>query len=116
LNRESVDLMRDVLDHEIVDVDGVPCGMVDDLELQGGPGSTLRVAAILVGPGAWSARLPWILPRLVRAVVGRRETRIPWAEVALTSDRIRLRSTAKDLGLNAGDRKLLAWLARRSAS
>jgi hypothetical protein len=112
MNRESVDLMRSILDHEIVDADDVPCGMVDDLELSGGPGTALRVEALLTGPGVWSDRLPWIFPRLARAVVGQRQSRIPWSEVASTGDRLKLKSTAKELGLDATDRKWGRWLER----
>jgi hypothetical protein len=112
MNSENVDLVRDVLDHEVVDSDGVPCGMVDDLELEGGPGSPLTVVALRIGPGAWTDRLPWIFPRLARMLVGRNQDRIPWSEVALTGDRIQLKSTANELGLNAGDRKLEKWLRK----
>jgi len=31
----SFDVMRDLLDHELQDCDGVACGMVDDVELEG---------------------------------------------------------------------------------
>jgi len=112
MNSENVDLMRDVLDHEIVDIDGVPCGMVDDLELEGDAGSPLAVVALRIGPGAWTDRLPWFFPRLARALVGHGQARIPWSEVALSVDRIQLKSSAKDLGLNAGDRKLEKWIKR----
>jgi hypothetical protein len=112
MNRQGVDLMRDVLDHEIVDCDGVPCGMVDDLELSGGPGSALSVEALLVGPGAWSRRLPWFFPRLVQAMVGRKVVRIAWADIAVTGDRVKLTSTATDLDLNLGDRRIERWFTR----
>jgi|KBSMisStaDraftv2_1062788.scaffolds.fasta_scaffold83295_3 hypothetical protein len=112
MNKESVDLMRSVLDHEIVDADDVPCGMVDDVELSGGPGARLAVEALLTGPGAWTDRLPWVFPSLVKALVGRHTSRIPWTEVASAGDRIKLKSTAKGLGLNVGDGKLGHWLGR----
>jgi hypothetical protein len=112
MNVESVDLMRSVLDHEIVDADDVPCGMVDDVELSGGPGGRLAVEALLIGPGAWTNRLPWILPRLVQALVGRHQSRIPWTEVAKLGDRLKLKSTAEKLGLNAGERRLELWIKR----
>jgi hypothetical protein len=113
VNRENVDLMRDVLDHEIVDADGIPCGIVDDIELSGGPGSKPIVEALLVGAGAWTSRLPWLLPGWSRLLVGRHRTRIPWSEVTLAVDRLKLKSTAKELGLNAGDRALASWFRRR---
>ena len=112
MNHEIVDLVRSVLDHEIVDADGVPCGMVDDVELSGGPGTTLKVAALLTGPGVWTERLPRVVRRLARAVVGRQQSRIAWSEVASAGDRIQLKSTAEELGLNGGDRKLARWVAR----
>ena len=112
MNDENVDLMRSVLDHEIVDADDVPCGMVDDVELSGGPGGVLKVEALLTGPGAWTERLPWLFPRLARALVGRQQSRIPWSEVASLGDRLKLKSTAKELGLNSGDRRMEQWLKR----
>lgn len=112
MNDEALDLVRDVLDHEVVDADGVPCGMVDDVELAGGAGSTLQVRAVLLGAGVWSERLPGPLRAAARALAGRRRVRIPWAEVAVTSDRIRLRSTAAALGLDATDRRIVRWLLR----
>ena len=112
MNTENVDLVRTVLDHEIVDADDVPCGMVDDLELEGSPGSPLEVVALLIGPGVWTARLPWFFSGFARVLFGRRQCRIPWSEVAVTSDRIKLRSTAAELGLNAGDRRIEKWLAK----
>jgi len=112
VNKDPVDLVRSVLDHEIVDADDVPCGMVDNLELSGGPGTTLEVDSLLTGPGAWTERLPWPFPRLARAVVGRRVSKIPWSEVASLGDRVKLKSTAHELGLDARDRRLARWLKR----
>lgn len=113
MNDETLDLVRDVLDHEVVDADGVPCGMVDDVELEGRPGSTLRIRALLLGVGVWSDRLPAPLGRLVRAVAGRGRIRIPWSEVAVTRDRIQLASTAAALRLDAEERRIAHWLRRR---
>lgn len=112
MNDEALDLVRDVLDHEVVDAEGVPCGMVDDLELEGNAGSTLRVCAVLLGAGAWSDRLPRPVRQLVRAVTGGDTVRIPWSEVAVTSDRIVLASTAAALGLDAPDRRIARWFER----
>ena len=112
MNDEALDLVRDVLDHEVVDAEGVPCGMVDDLELEGNAGSTLRVRALLLGAGAWSDRLPRPMRRLVQALTGRGTVRIPWSEVAVTSDRVVLASTAAALGLDAADRRIARWFER----
>lgn len=104
-------LLREVLDHEVVDVDGVSCGMVDDLEIawtERGP----AVAALLLGPGAWSRRLPHWLQGLVRRIFGRATVRIPWREVAQVSETIALRSRADAWGAGALDRSLSKWIAR----
>jgi len=107
----SLDLLREVLDHEVVDADDVPCGMVDDLEFaqtSSGP----VVVALLVGPGAWAPRLPALLRLAAANTVGRGLVRVPWHEVTRISEVIRLGSTASALGLGRLDRKVGRWLTR----
>lgn len=109
---EYTDLARQVLDHVVVDADDWPCGVVDDLELEGAPGEPLRVLALLVGPGAWVPRLPALLARLLPRVAGTRCTRVPWQEVAVVGEYVRLRSRAAALGLGNTDRRLGVRIAR----
>jgi len=104
-------LLREVLDHEVVDVDGVSCGMVDDLEIEWTPHGP-AVAALLLGPGAWSRRLPHWLRAPVRRIFGSAIVRIPWREVARISETIALRSRADAWGAGALDRSLSKWIAR----
>jgi hypothetical protein len=97
-----LDLVRMILDHQLLDSDHVECGKVDDvaLELHGGG---LRAVALLTGPGAAAVHLPrWIRP-IVFFFGGRRETMLPWKELAMVESRIRLRSRAEALGLNGGE-------------
>ena len=104
-------LLREVLDHEVVDAEGDSCGMVDDIELEwtkGGP----CVAALHLGPGAWSRRLPRPLGAIARWVFGRAVVRIPWAEVVEISEVIRLRSRASTWGAGALDRRLGRWMPK----
>jgi hypothetical protein len=104
--------VRDVLDHEVVDVHQVPCGMVDDIEFEFVPKRGLRPVALLVGPGAWQRRLtPW-LAVLARYVAGGDEARIPLAAIAYIDERVALRNTAEELGLDAADRKWGRRLAK----
>ena len=103
---EYTDLCRQVLDHAVLDADDWLCGVVDDLELAGGIGAPLRVTALLVGPGAWVPRLPALFARLLPHVVGTRCVRVPWDEVCVVGEHIRLRSRAAELGLGTVDRKL----------
>jgi sporulation protein YlmC with PRC-barrel domain len=104
-------LLREVLDHEVVDVDGVSCGMVDDLEIEWTPQGP-AVAALLLGPGAWSRRLPHWLRALVRRIFGCAIVRIPWREVARVSETVALRSRADAWGAGALDRSLSKWIER----
>jgi sporulation protein YlmC with PRC-barrel domain len=109
--RRSLDLLREVLDHELVDVDGVSCGMVDDIEFTMTPRGP-AVAALLVGPGAWGPRLPALLAWAARRCFGTQRQRVPWSDVADVSEVIRLRCRASERQLGVIDRKVGRWLAR----
>lgn len=108
---KRLDLMREVLDQEIVDADGVACGMVDDLAFRDTPQGPV-VTALLVGPGAWQARLPALLRVLARWMFGNARIEVPWSEVKEVDERVQLKSTAEALGLGVLDRKVGAWLRR----
>lgn len=94
-----VRLLTQVRDVQIVDRNDHDCGIVDDLELEGGPGEGLRVTAVLVGPGAYRARLPRWAMRLVALVAGDRVVRVPWGQVAYVSSTIQLEKPASAYGL-----------------
>ena len=113
---EFTDLYRQVLDHVVLDADDWPCGVVDDLALGGDAGGTLRVTALLVGPGAWTKRLPALLRLTLPKLVGTRCVRVPWSEVCVVGEYIRLRSRAAELGLGSVDRKLGLRLAKLPGS
>lgn len=111
MSTRRLDLLREVLDHEVIDVAGTSCGMVDDIELgasEAGP----TVEALLVGPGAWTPRLPALLAAACERLFGRAVVRVPWSEVIEIDETIRLASTAAALGLGRLDRKAGRWLAR----
>jgi sporulation protein YlmC with PRC-barrel domain len=91
----------DLLDVELVDVNGRQCGRIDELELAGRPGEPLEVAALLVGRGAWRARLPRALQWLARGV----PVRIPWSEILEIDSQIRLSDTEREYHLNDGEWK-----------
>jgi sporulation protein YlmC with PRC-barrel domain len=107
-----IDLVRELLDHELVDVNGTPCGMIDDLELDGDIGGPLRVTALLVGPGAWVPRLPALAAWLARKTFGTQRVRVPWNQIDTIAERIVLKTTAASLGLGKLDRKAGRWLAK----
>jgi sporulation protein YlmC with PRC-barrel domain len=62
-----------LLDRQVVDVEGRMAGKVDDLDLEysGEPGAPPRVAAILLGPGALAPRTAGRLGEWIAAVYGR---------------------------------------------
>jgi len=113
MSADALQFVRDVLDHEVVDVHQRPCGMVDDIEFELVPKRGLRPVALLVGPGAWQRRLtPW-LAWIARHVAGCEEARIPIAAIAYIGERVALSNTAEELGLDAADRRWgrrLAWV------
>ena len=113
---EHLDIVRQVLDHEVVDSNNVPCGMVDDIELEGRPGEGLRVTALLVGAGAWTKRLPSAFEGLAARLFGTQLTRVPWSEVESVTERVKLRSEAEALGLGAADRKAEKLVGRLPGS
>lgn len=100
-----LDMVRNVIDHEVVDVDDVPCGMVDDVLLEGEPGGELKVTALLVGAGAWEDRLPRVFGAAARKIFGGQKTRVPWEEVWIIGERIKLKSRASELKLGRADRR-----------
>ncbi len=107
----QIDIALKVLDHQILDRDGRRCGNVDDLEIEGGPGETARVTAILVGPGVWPQRAGWI-GRIASFVGGGRRVRVPWGEVREVESHVILRKSAEELGLGRGDDRLRPWIEK----
>ena len=108
----TFDVVRQVLDHALVDAEGLPCGMVDDVVLEGGVGDELRIVALIVGPGAALRRLPRVARWLFAKVAGRDRVRVPWEAIAHIGERIELAAPAAELGLGRVDRRLGAWIAR----
>lgn len=113
--RDVLEVVKEVLDHQLLDRDGRRCGNVDDLELEGAPGRPLRVAAVISGPGAWRARTPrgllllvWPLERLF----GRGTTRIDWERVSDVGAAVELDVVAREVGLGAGDDRAERWVRR----
>jgi hypothetical protein len=104
-------LGRNILDHQLLDQDGRRCGNVDDLAIEGGPGETAEVVAILVGPGYWPQRSGRI-GRIAGWIGGSKRIRVPWPEVERVDSAIELRSAATEYGLGSGDDRLRPLLER----
>ena len=112
MSRATVDAVGDILDHEVIDAEGLPCGMVDDVVLDGRPGAPLAIVALLVGPGAWLPRTIWPLRVVAALFVGRRRVRVPWSAVTSVQERIVLAERASHYRLGRADRRAGRWLAR----
>jgi len=52
-----IDAGRELLDHQLIDRDGMLCGNVDDVELEIVDGQLPRVTALLNGPGVLAGRI-----------------------------------------------------------
>jgi sporulation protein YlmC with PRC-barrel domain len=109
---QSIKLFSELRDLEIFDAQGELCGICDEVELEGGPGKALRVAALIVGPGGYEGRLPRWAAWLARRLAGAGEVRVPWAAVEHVTSRITLNRTAEELGLQAAERRLRPWIAK----
>jgi sporulation protein YlmC with PRC-barrel domain len=99
MTQDFLDMARQVLDRQLVDANNVPCGRVDDIELEGGAGDELKIKALLIGNGAASNRLPELCKAISRKIFGHRVVRVPWSEVSVITNRIKLKSGADELGL-----------------
>jgi sporulation protein YlmC with PRC-barrel domain len=111
MDTQPLDLLREVLDHELVDANGVSCGMVDDLEFADTPSGPAPVA-LFAGPGAWGPRLPALAALAARWLFGARRVRVPWDAVDDIGETVRLKHSAGALGLGAVDRRTERWLRR----
>ncbi|HEY1961399.1 MAG TPA: hypothetical protein VGG69_03185 [Rhizomicrobium sp.] len=109
---DPLKLLSEVRDLQIVDKDERNCGICDDVEFEGGPGKPLKVAALLVGPGAYKHRLPRWLSRLTSVVAGQSMTRVPWSAIDKITGRIYLAVTAEALGLHRIEDRLQTLFKR----
>jgi sporulation protein YlmC with PRC-barrel domain len=105
-------LLAELRDLQIVDIDGRACGVCDDVELSGGPGRPLKIAALLVGPGAWRGRIPAWAFWFVRRTVGEGVVRVPWRAVDHITSRIFLGVAGEAVGLRRVEDRLQAAFQR----
>ena len=105
------DIGLHLMDHQLLDKSGRRCGNVDDLAIEGGPGETPEVVALLVGPGVWAQRAGWI-GRLAGWIGGGGKTRIELGEVGEIDAAVHLKHDAVSLGLGTGDDRVRPYLER----
>ena len=95
----SLKLVGEVRDLQIVDASGKRCGIADDIEFEGGVGGSLKVSALVVGPGAYASRLPRWIFWLMKISVGAHVTKVPWKAVSRITATIELEGDAEEYGL-----------------
>lgn len=110
-----IKLVSELLDLPLIDSEGKYCGIVDDLEFSGSAGKVLSVKALLVGPGAYSGRMPGWAMWLVRTIAGDRMVRVPWDKVVTIGASVYLDCTAEDIGLARSENRAGRWIPRQGA-
>jgi len=98
-----LDIVHQVFDRQIVDINNTPCGKVDDLEVEVSAGNELKVTAILMGSTVASDRLPALPKFLVQKMFPQKRIRVPWSEVSVITETIKLKTQASDLGLDESE-------------
>jgi sporulation protein YlmC with PRC-barrel domain len=111
----AIKLVSQLIDLPIVDKDDRSCGIVDDIEFEGGVGKALRLKNLLVGPGAYSGRMPAWSMWVVRMLAGDRITRVPLNEIAEIGAVVKLKCEAKKLGLHRTEDRVRSWIPRAGA-
>ena len=108
---EQINIGLRVLDRQLLDKNGRRCGNVDDLAIEGGPGETPEVTALLVGPGYWQQRAGWV-GAIAGWIGGNRKINVGWQDVARVDSGIELKKTARELGLGRGDDRLRPYVEK----
>ena len=113
--QSPIKLVSELLDLPLLDSDGKYCGIVDDLDLSGGVGKELKLKALLVGPGAYSGRLPRWAMALVKLVAGEQLVRIPMDSVRRIDAVVHLDRPAGKLGLATVEAIAGKWIPHGGA-
>lgn len=111
----AIKLVSELLDLPLIDSNGRYCGIVDDVELKGQAGKPLRLEALLVGPGAYSGRLPRWAMSLLRMTAGDRLTRVPLGQIRTIGAAVELKVPGEKLGLRKTEDRVQGWLPKRGA-
>lgn len=110
-----IKLVSQLLDLPLIDKDERWCGVVDDVEFEGRAGKETRIKALLVGPGAYSGRMPKWLFRLVQMIAGERMVRVPVDRIDTVAAAVHLNCRAEELKLHRLEDRARAWIPRRGA-
>ncbi|MFL6786039.1 MAG: hypothetical protein ACJ8E0_07200 [Sphingomicrobium sp.] len=112
---DPIKLVSQLIDLPIIDKDERWCGIVDDVEFSGSAGKATRIAALLVGPGAYAGRLPSWLFWLVKKTAGDRMARVPADKIIEIGTVVKLGCRAEELKLHSVEDEVRAWIPRWGA-
>lgn len=112
---DPIKLVADLLDLPIRDKDGRWCGIVDDVELSGAAGKDVRIAALLVGPGAYEGRMPAWAYWVVRKIAGDGVVRVPIDKVEQIHTAVALNCRAEQVKLHRTEDRVRRWIPRWGA-
>ena len=110
-----IKLVSELLDLPLYDNEGKYCGIVDDVELSGGPGKDLKLKALLVGPGAYAGRMPRWAMTIVKLVAGDRITRVPMDKVRTIGSAVDIECPGRSLGLHKSETAAGRWIPEGGA-
>ena len=117
-----MDLVRDVLDTQLIDRNGRAMGRVDGISLECRAGQPPRVVALLVGPSALGHRLSPRLGRWVEAIERAlgidkgRPARISFKQVLDIGHAIKVDLAIGDTSLGVVEEKLRRWIVALTGS
>jgi hypothetical protein len=103
-------ILREVRDLQVIDQDGINCGICDDVEFQGTPGKPLVLTSLLIGTTALLRRLPPWISCVLEWIIPHHVVRIPWEDVETVTSRIKLKRPAGHYGLLRTDSRLAPYL------
>lgn len=113
-----MDLVRDVLDKQVIDRNGRPMGRVDGIVLELRDGAPPRVDALAIGPAVLGERLHPAIGRWVKAVesvcgvAGGRPLEIAPSEVTLAGDQVRVDRALGDSAAAAVEQGVRKWIRK----
>jgi sporulation protein YlmC with PRC-barrel domain len=111
MDEEEIGLALRILDDQMVDADGERFGRVDDVELEGEVGADARVAALIVGAGAWRWRVPHRLAGAVAALTPKVVRRVPWELVReVDPGAVHVSVPARELGFGTAEGAAARWV------
>ena len=117
-----MDVVRDVLDKNVIDRNGREMGRVDGILIEQQPNQPVRLTAVLIGPAALGDRLHPALGRVVRriekrfGVDGDRPARVAFSDIDEIETKVRLRLAIGETAVAAVEQRLRSWVVRLPGS